>query len=208
MDGNFSLDPASAGSLVEFRSEILQALPAECIEERPLRRLAYGTDASLYRLTPQIVLEPKTEDHITAILKAARVHNVGLTFRAGGTSLAGQAVTDSVLVRIGRSWAGMKVVEDGARVDTGPAVIGGHVNAALKGTGRRFGPDPASVDSAHVGGIVANNAGGMVCGTTQTSYATVSSMRIMLADGALLDTADPESRAAFAKATPHCSTSS
>jgi len=199
MDGSFSLDPATAGSLVEFRSEILQTLPPECIEERPLRRLAYGTDASLYRLTPQIVLEPKTEDHITAILKAARVHNVGLTFRAGGTSLAGQAVTDSVLVRIGRSWAGMKVVEDGARIDTGPAAIGGHVNAALNGTGRRFGPDPASVDSAHVGGIVANNAGGMVCGTTQTSYATVSSMRIMLANGAVLDTADPESRAAFAQ---------
>ena len=197
MDGSFLHDKALTASFAAFRAEVLEILPADCIEERPLRLLAYGTDASLYRLTPKLILQPKSEDHITAILKAARAHDVGLTFRAGGTSLAGQAITDSVLVKIGRDWAGLRIEDNGARIDVGPAMIGGHVNAALNGTGRRFGPDPASVDSAQVGGIVANNAGGMVCGTTQTSYATVSSMRIVLADGCVLDTADPESRAAF-----------
>ena len=211
MDGTFSYDQASTASLAAFRVEVLQVLPPECIEERPLRRLAYGTDASLYRLTPKLVLQPKTEDHMIAILKAARTHDVGLTYRAGGTSLAGQAITDSVLIKIGREWAGLRIEEDGARVDVGPAVIGGHVNAALNGTGRRFGPDPASIDSAHVGGIVANNAGGMVCGTNQTSYATVSSMRIVLADGAVLDSAEcreprglwPEPRVAARRTCDH-----
>ncbi len=190
---------APAGDIDAFRADIAALLPIDRLVDDPLRRLAYGTDASFYRLIPQLVLKPDTEDQVAAILSAAARHRIPLTFRAAGTSLSGQAITDSVLVQIGRAWAGMKVEENGAGVDVGPAAIGGHVNAALKRHGRRFGPDPASIDSAHVGGIVANNAGGMVCGTTQTSYATVTSMRILLADGTLLDTADMASREAFSR---------
>ena len=187
------------GDLPGFLADIRAVLPEAAIITDPLRTFAYGTDASLYRLTPQAVLRPRDEAEVAAILCAAAERRVPLTFRAAGTSLSGQAVTDSVLVQMGREWAGLRVEDGGARVDAGPGVIGGHMNAVLKSYGRRFGPDPASVDSAQVGGIVANNAGGMVCGTTQTSYATLASMRLILADGGVVDTADAASRDAFAR---------
>ncbi len=56
---------------------------------------------------------------------------------------------------------------------------------------------PASINAAMVGGIAANNASGMCCGTAENSYKTLDSMRLILADGAVLDTADPTSRAQF-----------
>jgi D-lactate dehydrogenase len=49
-----------------------------------------------------------------------------------------------------------------------------------------------------IGGIAANNASGMCCGTAQNSYQTVDSMRVVFADGALLDTSDDRSRNDFA----------
>ena len=184
--------------LAGFRAEVARTLPAARIVDDPLRRLAYGTDASLYRLIPQLVLQPDTEDQVAAILAAAARHAVPVTFRAAGTSLSGQAITDSVLVQIGRAWAGLRIEDDGARISLGPAVVGGHANAALRPLGVRIGPDPASIDAAQIGGIAANNASGMCCGTAQNSYRTLAGLRVILADGARLDTADPASRAAFA----------
>jgi D-lactate dehydrogenase len=64
-------------------------------------------------------------------------------------------------------------------------------------TSYRIGPDPASIDSAMIGGIAANNASGMCCGVDQNSYKTVADMRLLLVDGTVLDTADPASVAAF-----------
>jgi D-lactate dehydrogenase len=63
--------------------------------------------------------------------------------------------------------------------------------------GRKIGPDPASIGSAKIGGIAANNSSGMCCGTAQNSYQTLEAMRIILADGTLIDTGDEASRAAF-----------
>ena len=67
----------------------------------------------------------------------------------------------------------------------------------LKPYGRKIGPDPASIDAAMIGGIAANNASGMCCGTSANSYRTLAAMRVILADGTLLDTADDESSRRF-----------
>ena len=200
-DGAAPPSPAGppAAALAAFRAEVAAVLPAARIVDDPLRRLAYGGDASFYRLVPQLVLQPDTEDQVAAIVTAAARHRVPVTFRAAGTSLSGQAITDSVLVQIGRAWAGLRIEDEGARISLGPAVIGGHANAALRPLGLRIGPDPASIDAAQIGGIAANNASGMCCGTAQNSYRTLAGLRVILADGARLDTADPASRSAFAQ---------
>ena len=190
--------PAARERIAAFRAEIAAVLPADAVVDDPLRLLAWGTDASLYRLIPQVAIFPATEAQVIAILAAAAAHRVGVTFRAAGTSLSGQAITDEVLVVIGRSWAGMKVDAPAGVIRLGPAVIGAHANAALRPHGLRIGPDPASIDSAQIGGIAANNASGMCCGTARNSYRTLAGMRVILADGGVLDTADPASRAAFA----------
>ena len=180
-----------------FLKDISALVPQEHLFTDPLRTLAYGTDASFYRLIPKIVVRADTEDEVAAILKAADHADTPVTFRAAGTSLSGQAVSDSVLVVAGGSWNRYEIIDNGGGIRLQPGVIGGHANRYLAPYGRKIGPDPASINSAMIGGIAANNASGMCCGTAQNSYRTVTGMRILFQDGTLLDTADPASRDEF-----------
>ena len=181
-----------------FYSDLLAFIPDSRIYTDPLRTLAYGTDASFYRLTPAIVVDALSEGEIIEILRLARRHKVSVTFRAAGTSLSGQGVTDSVLVRLGYGWRGYRISEDGGSISLQPGVIGAHANRLLAPLGRKIGPDPASIDSCMVGGIAANNASGMCCGVADNSYKTLLSARIILADGTLLDTANAADKQSFA----------
>ena len=165
---------------------------------REIERLAWGTDAGFYRLLPQEVLMPADEADVIRIVSRARRERKSITFRAAGTSLSGQAITDSLLVVCGKKWERHEVLDGGARIRLQPGVVGGRVNEVLRPYGRRFTPDPASVNSAMVGGIVMNNASGMSCGTHSNSYRMLESVRLVLADGTVLDTGDSASRRAFA----------
>jgi len=182
-----------------FISAISRILPDAAIVTDPLLCLANGTDASFYRLVPKAIVHPETEDEVSQILAAARRFRVSVTFRAAGTSLSGQGVTDSILVKIGSAWKQARVGENGESITLGPAVIGSHANRMLAPYGRKIGPDPASLDTAQIGGMVACNASGMCCGTAQNSYQTLRGVCLSLADGTTLDTSDPESRASFSK---------
>ena len=173
------------------------ALPDRQVVTDDLRRLAYGTDASFYRLTPQVVAIIENEAEARAVLAAARQHNTPVTFRAAGTSLSGQALSDGVLALIGEGFATFELADDASQVRVGPGMVGGEVNRRLAPLGKKIGPDPASIGAAKIGGIAANNASGMCCGTAQNSYKTLAGLRVMLADGTLLDTEDPSSVAAF-----------
>ena len=171
-----------------------KTIPAERLITDPLRTLAYGTDASFYRLVPKIVVKAESEQEVVAVLSEARSRKLPVTFRAAGTSLSGQAISDSILVLLGDSWISHHIADDASRVALQPGVIGAHANAFLAPFGKKIGPDPASINAAMIGGIAANNASGMCCGTAQNSYKTLASMKVILADGAMLDTADPDSR--------------
>jgi D-lactate dehydrogenase len=186
----------------KFLNDLQQFIPEDRLITDPLRTLAYGTDASFYRLIPKIVAKADTENEVAQILKSADRHDVAITFRAAGTSLCGQAITDSVLVIAGSNWKDYKILDNGHRIRLQPGIIGGLANTYLTPFGRKIGPDPASINAAMIGGIAANNASGMCCGTSQNSYRTVSSMRIILHDGTLLDTGDPQSRERFCRTHP------
>src|SRR5450830_35253 len=181
--------------------QLIQALsrllPESQVITDPLRRLAYGTDASFYRMTPEVVAVVESEAQVQALLQAARSHGRPVTFRAAGTSLSGQAVTDSVLALIGEGFATCDIGPDAATVCVGPGIIGGEVNYRLAPHGRKIGPDPASINACKMGGIAANNASGMCCGTSQNSYRTLVGLRVVLADGTVLDTEDAVSVASF-----------
>ena len=171
-----------------FVEDLRHVIPKTELITDPLRTLAYGTDASFYRLIPKIVIKADTESEVGQILNIADRHEIAITFRAAGTSLCGQAITDSVLVIAGDNWKDYKILDDGHRIRLQPGIIGGLANSYLTPFGRKIGPDPASINAAMIGGIAANNASGMCCGTSQNSYRTVSSMRVILYDGTLLDT--------------------
>ncbi len=181
-----------------FWDEARSFLPPDRLFCDPLRTLAYGTDASFYRLVPAIVARVRDVEEVRRLLGAASRHRVPVTFRAAGTSLSGQAVTDSVLVQLS-GWKGARLLDGAARVALEPGVIGAEANALLLPHGRKIGPDPASIGACMIGGIAANNASGMCCGTAQNSYQTVESMKLVLADGTPLDTADPASRQELAR---------
>jgi D-lactate dehydrogenase len=189
---------SSAHSPLErFQRGLTAVIPADRLITDPLRTLAYGTDAGFYRLIPRIVVKVESEGEVAGVLAGAADAGLTVTFRAGGTSLSGQAVSDSVLVLLGKGWRGYTISPDGSTIRLQPGVVGAHANAYLAPLGRKIGPDPASINAAMVGGIVANNASGMCCGTAQNSYRTLEGMRLMLADGTVLDTRDPASRAGF-----------
>ena len=183
----------------KFKSEVSTIVDKSRIYTDELRRLAWGTDAGFYKFIPQVILRSKDEAEVSAILKAASKYKVPVTFRAAGTSLSGQSVTDSVLVVAGKNWEQISTPDEGMTVILQPGVIGSKVNDFLSRYGRKFGPDPASIKSCMVGGIIMNNASGMSCGTWANSDQMLLSARIILVDGTILDTADSASREAFAK---------
>jgi len=122
---------------------------------------------------------------------------VPMTFRAAGTSLSGQAVTDGILVEVARYWREARVEAGGRRIRVQPGVIGGHANRMLAPYRARIGPDPASINACMMGGILANNSSGMCCGVEQNAYHTLRSLTVVLPSGSVVDTAAPDADELF-----------
>lgn len=172
----------------ELLKRLQAALPAGRILSRPIDRLARASDASMYRIVPEVVVRPRDISDVRKIFEIARALHQPVTCRAAGTSLSGQAVGQGILVDLSLDWGRFRIEGEGATVWAQPGVIGGLLNRALAPRSRRIGPDPASIDAAMIGGIVANNASGMCCGVTQNSYHTIRGATILLADGSTIDT--------------------
>lgn len=180
-----------------FLAAVERLIPAERRFDDPLSTLAFGTDASFYRLIPKLVVRVESEAEVVALLKLAHAEHVPVTFRAAGTSLSGQAISDSVLIVLGDNWNGREIRNGGEQIRLQPGVIGANANAVLAPFQRKIGPDPASINAAKIGGIVANNSSGMCCGTAQNTYKTLAGLRVVLADGTVVDSEDAASVAAF-----------
>jgi len=189
-------------TMKSFLNDIQKHIPSDRIYTDDMQLLAWGTDAGFYRLLPQVVIQSANEKEIIEILKAADKYNLPVTFRAAGTSLSGQAISNSILVVAGKNWEKYEIAPDSNSIRLQPGIIGERVNEILKPLGKKFSPDPASIKSAMVGGIIQNNASGMSCGIRQNSYKMLLSVRLILADGTLLDTGDEESKEEFRQSHP------
>ena len=169
--------PFSKPSLDRFYQKIRSVLPKERALTDDLRRLAWGTDAGFYRMVPEIVLFPKTEKEMSAILRAASEEKCAVTFRAAGTSLSGQSISDSILIVAGKNWEEYTLSDDLSAIDLQPGIVGQRVNDILAKHGRKISPDPASIGSAMIGGIIVNNASGMNCGVHGNSDRILKSVK-------------------------------
>ena len=185
------------GKYLKLFGEYKSKFPPERLFEDELRTLAYGTDASFYRLTPKFVVKVISDEEVIFAIKKADELNVPITFRASGTSLSGQAITDSVLLVADRSWNKISVSEDKSKITLQPAVLGAAANKILNKFNKKLGPDPASINAATIGGIASNNASGMTSGVKFNTYNTLADMHIIFADGTFLDTSSEESRNNF-----------
>ncbi len=167
----------------ELEKSLLDILPASRVKTRLIDRYAYASDASHFYLLPKAVVQPVTVQEVQQLFALSHQLNIPVTFRAGGTSLSGQGVTDGILADLSNYWRKVKPENNGETVRVEPAVIGSYVNHALKPYGRKIGPDPASITAAMMGGILSNNASGMCCGVVQNSYHTLQSMTFVLPNG-------------------------
>ena len=186
----------------EFIAEIGQFVAPESIYTDELRTLGWGTDASFYRQIPKVVVRSDGEEQLAKIVQACQKYHLPFTFRAAGTSLSGQSVSDSVLIVAGKHWEQYELGPNQDTIRLQPGIVGARVNEILKPYGRVFPPDPASIGSAMVGGIVCNNASGMNCGVHANSDRMMVSARIILTDGTIVDTGNEKSKEAFRKSHP------
>ncbi|NDW09023.1 FAD-binding oxidoreductase [Dysgonomonas sp. 520] len=185
-----------------LKDELSKKIDSKRIVTNPLQLLAYGTDASFYRLIPKLVVQVHTEEEAVEVIRLTGKMNIPVTYRAAGTSLSGQAISDSVLMVATHKWKKYTILEDGLKIRLQPGIVGARANIFLAPFGRKIGPDPASINAAMIGGIAANNASGMCCGTAQNSYQTIADIRIVLYDGTILDTSDDKSKKEFIEKHP------
>ncbi len=178
--------PASLAAALEA------AVGRERVLTRAIDRIAWASDASFYRLVPVAVVHARSVDDVRRLFAVSRAERVPLVFRAAGTSLSGQSITDGILVETARGFRTLAVEDGGATIRVQPGVIGAHANRALRPFGRKIGPDPASIATCTLGGIVANNASGMCCGVAQNAYHTLESLTFLLPSGTAIDTARPD----------------
>jgi D-lactate dehydrogenase len=193
-------DKQAAGRRVAARLD--GVIRTDRIMTDPLMTYAYSGDASHYRLVPAVVVIVNSEDEVRAVIAAARAEKLPLTFRAAGTSLSGQAITDGVLAVLGDGWrSSCRCSTRATGWCSGRPISSPTSTSALKPFNRKLGPDPASQATCKIGGVVNNNSSGMCCGVAYNTYHTMQRLRVMLVDGTVLDSGDPESVAAF-RASP------
>ena len=205
-------DSLAGGIAQPLRGELEALLGADRVLGKAGDLVKYASDASPYRLLPQVVVMAHDADDVAKVLDYGRRRAIPVVFRGGGTSLNGQGQSDGILVDVRRHFAGV-AVEGGAPREGGEAVeaatarvkpgtVLGHANRVLAPYGRKLGPDPASTDIACVGGVVANNSGGMRCGTALDSYSTVRSITFVLPSATTIDSAVPGAAERFAREEP------
>ncbi|HWP32190.1 MAG TPA: FAD-binding oxidoreductase, partial [Solirubrobacterales bacterium] len=195
-------DEIAAGVAQPLRRQLEELLGADRVLARASDIVRYASDASPYRLFPQAVVMARDAEDVAKVLEYGGREEIPVTFRGGGTSLNGQGQSDGILVDVRRHFGGVSVEEDGALARVKPGTLLGHANRVLAPHGRKLGPDPASTDIATVGGVIANNSGGMRCGVTHDSYSTLRSLTFILPSGTTIDTATPDAAERFAATEP------
>ena len=153
------------------------------------QRERFASDESIYRRVPLAVVKPANEMDVATTLKFARQFQLGITARAGGTSLAGQAVGSGILLDLSNQFEQIlevDVARESVRVQ--PGVVLSALNAKLLAHGKRFGPDPSSMESCRIGGMIANNASGLHHLRWGATVDNLRSLRLMLSNGDVMVT--------------------
>jgi len=153
------------------------------IQTDSLHKIAYATDASVYREIPYGVAYPKNEDDIVELIAEARRRGTNLIVRAGGTSIAGQVVGNGIVVDISRHMNRILEINAEERYAwVEPGVVRDELNLALKPYGLFFSPETSTSNRCCIGGMVGNNS----CGTHSLIYGSTRP-HVLEADGILSD---------------------
>ena len=186
------------GTPPALRQTLEQLLGPERVLHRLVDLVRYASDASPYRLIPEVVVVAHDADDVAKILRFCAQSGRHATFRSAGTSLNGQAQSDGILIDVRKYFSGIKQIgTGGATLKAGAGTILSHANAHLAPHGRKIGPDPASSGACTLGGVIANNSGGMRCTVSQNAYHTVNALTFVLPSGTNIDTSEPDAERHF-----------
>ena len=149
-----------------------------------LHKTLYSTDASVYRIKPKAVAIPKTNEDISKLIQFAAKHNISVTPRTAGTSLAGQTVGDGIVVDVSKNFTKILAFDPIKKtVTVQPGVIRDELNLFLKPHGVFFGPNTSTSNRCMIGGMVGNNSSG----TTSIRYGVtrdkIVEIKAILSDG-------------------------
>jgi FAD/FMN-containing dehydrogenase/Fe-S oxidoreductase len=137
------------------------------VDDSVLTRALYSSDASLYRVVPQVVVRPRHADELDAILDVSAATGAPVTMRGAGTSIAGNAVGAGIVVDTRRHLGRVVEIDPEARTAVvQPGVVHADLQRAAAPYGLRFGPDPSTHTRCTVGGMIGNNA----CGSRALGY--------------------------------------
>ncbi|MFI2755102.1 FAD-binding and (Fe-S)-binding domain-containing protein [Cellulomonas sp. P22] len=145
----------------------LRAVVRGSVDDSTRRRAEYSTDASNYRVVPEVVVLPRDVDDVLATLEVAREAGAPITSRGGGTSVAGNAIGPGVVIDFSRHVNRVLEIDPEARTARiEPGVIMADLQKQAAPFGLRFGPDPSTQARATLGGMIGNNA----CGPRAVAY--------------------------------------
>jgi FAD/FMN-containing dehydrogenase/Fe-S oxidoreductase len=153
-----------------------------------LHRVAYSTDASIYRIMPQCVVMPRDVNDVAAVVQYAAGQKIPVVSRGAGSGVAGEALSGGIVLNMTRYMNRIISTEDnGQKVTCQPGVVLDDLNKYLLKFGRKIGPDPSSANRAAVGGCVANNSTGSH--SLQYGYIGdyVEAIEAVLADGSIVE---------------------
>jgi FAD/FMN-containing dehydrogenase/Fe-S oxidoreductase len=165
-----------------------------------LHKKLYATDASAYRIIPEAVAVPKTEEDIVKIIRFASKNKISITPRTAGTSLAGQTVGNGIVVDVSKHFTKIVAFDPVKKtVTVQPGVIRDELNIFLKPHGLFFGPNTSTTNRCMIGGMVGNNSSG----TTSIRYGVtrdkIVEIRTVLSDGSIVVFKDMSSEEFIAK---------
>jgi FAD/FMN-containing dehydrogenases len=123
----------------------------------------YGFDASIFHNTPEIVVQPRTTEQVSEIMKIANREKIPVVPRGAGTGLCGSAVPikGGMVLAMQRMNKVVKISVEDLWVDVEVGCVYNDLNDELSKHGFFFPPSPGSAEACHVGGMVATNASGM-----------------------------------------------
>lgn len=147
----------------------------------------YATDASIYQIKPIVIVLPKDAEDVKSAIAFANGHKISMLPRGAGTSLAGQAVGESMILDFSKYMNALLEINESEKwVRVQPGMVRDDLNAELKSYGLQFAPDPATGSRANVGGMVGNNSSGTKSILYGKTVDHVLEASVLLADGSEL----------------------
>lgn len=174
--------------LDDFRAQLRRLDPGAltCLDDSTLARALYSSDASIYRVVPLAVAHPRSVEELQGLVTAAGQVGLPITGRGAGTSCAGNAVGEGLVIDLARHLTGLEVDAESGTAIVDPGVVQESLQRAARPHGLRFGPDPSTSTRCTIGGMIGNNA----CGPRALGYGRTGDnlveLDLLTADGSTL----------------------